>query len=48
MVAVETGVGKAVRFWTCFEGVLTGFADGVQEEEESQDLNTRKDGSDIN
>lgn len=48
MVAVEIGVRKVVRFWTCFERDMTGFADGVQEEEESQDLNTRKDGSDNN
>lgn len=48
MVAVEVGVGKAVRFWTSSEWDVTGFADGLQEEEESQDPGIKKDGSDIN
>lgn len=44
------GAGKVVQFWICFQGELAGFADGVQDEEKSQEhlLSDGKDGSTIN
>lgn len=44
-------MGKVVRFWNCVDGEVAGSADGVLEEEKSQEqecLLSRQDGSDMN